>query len=362
MSVTLQRCRTVWGRTEHRDALPSLRVVTDAVYQPVTADGRWGLLDATGNTIEASGEPVVSEVTDCAEDRPTLYVGPLITHYGHFLFGTFARLWPLLTWDGPKPRLLCHPLGPPEIRRETWAALPFLIEILSRFDMTLDDLATFERPTRIPRLMVPQPSLREQDFVHDVHGTLARFVGQPFWDPALVDTEPRPVYLSKTRLGTGISRLRNEQVLCEALERGGVDIVYPESLRLSQLVRLLSERRIVLGTAGSAFHAAVFAAPGRRILGLNWAAHINANFLLLDALNGTQAHYYSAIGAETGEEAGFHFGWSLPDPTAVAVEMLARARSFDTLDTRDAEEDAVRRHAGRVSPLQRVGRWLLRQI
>ena len=57
-------------------------------------------------------------------------------------------------------------------------------------------------------------------------------------------------------------------------------------VRLPDLARLLSERRIVLGTAGSAFHTAIFAAPGRRILGLNWAPHLNANFPLLDAQNG----------------------------------------------------------------------------
>ena len=145
------------------------------------------------------------------------------------------------------------------------------------------------------------------------------------WDADRVDTEIRPVYLSKSRLALGVSRLRNEDALCAALARRGVDIAFPETLGLPALVRLLSERRIVLVTTGSAFHTAAFAAPGRRIVGLNWAPHLNANFPLLDGLNGTRGRYYHPAGSEAGPDDGFHFGWSVPDPEGVAEELVRRA-------------------------------------
>lgn len=171
----------------------------------------------------------------------------------------------------------------------------------------------------------------------------------------------RPVYLSKARLAAGISRMRNESALCEALARRGVDIAFPETLGLPELARLLSARRIVLGTAGSAFHTAIFAAPGRRILGLNWAPHLNANFPLLDAQNGTRARYYHPEGSESGPDAGFHFGWSVPDPEAVAAELVWRAERFDDLDGIDDAQDAARRRAARRPLTGRIGDWLSRR-
>jgi hypothetical protein len=204
--------------------------------------------------------------------------------------------------------------------------------------------------------------VKEQDLTHAIYGTLTRFTGEAFYDLAAVDREARPVYLSKARLGSGISRLRNEDVLCEALARQGVDIAFPETLRFPDMVRLLSERRMVMGTAGSAFHTAVFAAPNRRILALNWTPPVHANFPLLDALNGTQARYYYVPGSTIGDEPGFHFGWSIPDPHAVANEMIERANAFDSLDARDAAEDAARWRAKWIPGWKPVQRWLERRL
>lgn len=338
VTETLERCRAVWGRTDRISALPALRHVTDAVYRPGPP---WNLTGPDGTLLDgeagADSYPLAT-----AEAVPHLHLGSLATHYGHFLVGTLGRLWPLLDWRGPPPRLFCHATDDP-------TALPFLAPILAGFGLTPDDVVRFDRPRRIPHLVLPAPSLKEQAFTHAVHADLVRAIGAPFWEGVTVDGEARLVYLSKARLTSGISRLRNEPELEVALVRRGVDIVYPETLALPALVRLFSERRVVMGTAGSAFHTAAFAAPHRRILGLNWAPHLNANFPLLDGLNGTQGRYYHPVGAETGPDEGFHFGWVVPDPERLADEMVERASHFDTLDARDA----VRTPLG-----ARIGRWL----
>ncbi|MCJ2083687.1 glycosyltransferase family 61 protein [Methylobacterium sp. J-090] len=357
MTDLLERCRVVWGRTDRIAAPPALRVVTDAVYRPAigTAPRTPAAPDGThsdgthldGNSPDVAGEGPVAR----AEAIPHLYLGPLATHYGHFLVGTLGRLWPLLDWHGPPPRLLYQGDADP-------TALPFLAPILAGFGLTPDDVVRFDRPTRIPYLVLPEPSLVEQAFAHAVHADLVRTIGRPFWSGVAVDGVARPAYLSKTRLASGISRLRNEPDLEAALARRGVDIVYPETLELPDLVRLFSERRVVMGTTGSAFHTAAFAAPGRRILGLNWAPHLNANFPLLDGLNGTRGRYYHPAGSQSGPDEGFHFGWSVPDPEGVAAELVRRAADFDGLEALDVERDIARRRAGRGPLTARIGRWL----
>jgi len=347
VTETLERCRAVWGRTDRIAAPPTVRIVTDAVYRPGTAAAAWSLTGPDGTHLDGDGEaaPDVAPA-DSAGAGPHLYLGALASHYGHFLVGTLGRLWPLLHWRGPPPSLLCHATNDP-------AALPFLGPILAGFGLTPANVVRFDRPTRIPHLVLPEPSLKEQAFAHAVHADLVRAIGAPFWKDAVVDGVTRPVYLSKARLVSGISRLRNEADLEAALARRGVDIVYPEHLSLPDLVRLFSERRVVMGTAGSAFHTGAFAAPGRRILGLNWAPHLNANFPLLDGLNGTRGRYYHPVGSEAGPDEGFHFGWSVPDPERVAEELVDRAADFDGLDARDAGR-------ARVGLGARIGRWLKR--
>ncbi len=58
----------------------------------------------------------------------------------------------------------------------------------------------------------PGAERKEQDLTHAIFGTLTHHTGEAFYDPATVDREARPVYLSKARLDSGISRLRNEDV------------------------------------------------------------------------------------------------------------------------------------------------------
>nr|USU32999.1 glycosyltransferase family 61 protein [Methylobacterium sp. OTU13CASTA1] len=353
MTDTLERCRVVWGRTDRIAAPPALRVVTDAIYRPDIGTAPWNLTGPDGALLEGAGGSQ-AKAEACADAVPHLYLGALAAHYGHFLVGTLGRLWPLLDWRGPPPRLLCHATGDP-------AALPFLAPILAAFGLTSDAVIRFDRPTRIPHLVLPAPSLKEQAFAHAVHSGLVQAIGRPFWQNTVVDGTARPAYLSKARLVAGISRLRNEAALEAALARRGVDIVYPERLGLPDLVRLFSERRVVMGTTGSAFHTAAFAAPGRRILGLNWAPHLNANFPLLDALNHTRGRYYHPVGTESGPDEGFHFGWWVPDPDAVAEDLVHRAAHFDDLDAIDADQDAARRRIAQGPLAERVARWLRRR-
>ena len=111
-----------------------------------------------GTIIEFGANPMLTDVVDQADDRPTLFIGPLITHYGHFLLGTFARLWPLLSWTGPRPRLLCDAEGPLDMLHGRWAALPFLADILARFDLSVEDFVAYQNVTRIPNSCCQSPA------------------------------------------------------------------------------------------------------------------------------------------------------------------------------------------------------------
>lgn len=321
-------CRTLWGTCERHDTLPGWRRFGRADFHPIggEVEGPWGLFARDGRRLGGGRDPAPGTrlvEPEPVEAGPMLYVGLLALHYGHFLINTLPHLWPLVGWTGARPKLLCH------AKPGSWHRAPFLREILGRLGLGLDDLVTFERPVRLSDVLVPEPALHEQASVHAVHGDLCRQIGAGFRQPDAVDTVARPAYLAKTRLTSGITRLVNEDEIADELARHGVEIVHPETLDLPAQVRLLSERRVILGTVGSAFHTTAFAAPRRRLVGLNWQPALNANFPLLDSLNGTRADYVHAPGTLYRERGAFEVSWEVPDPRGIAREMLARAEVLD---------------------------------
>jgi len=330
MASRLLRCETLWGTCDEIAGPPGLGRLAGATYLPYRPDGAWGLFGEGGRLTGSGRDPANGEGVPAGEPvdlGPALYLGPLVTHYGHFLINTLPRLWPL-AGDGPRPRLVCHRYEPPG----AWDRLEFLGAILGRLGYRIEEVESFDRPVRIAELIVPEPALREQASIHAAFGALCRGIGRPFWDAAEVDREARPVWLSKTRLAQGIARIVNEADLEAELERRGVEIVAPETLDFAGQVRLLSRRDIVMGSVGSAFHTTAFAAPGRRLVGLNWQPALNANFALLDRVSGARARYYHdqgtryrEPGADAAGQAAWQVAWTLPDPRGTAAALLRRA-------------------------------------
>jgi hypothetical protein len=366
MTTRLRRCRDWWGETALRDDLPALREVADAIYLPHSFEDPWGVFGPDGRLGPDGVDGPLPDPAGlpAAPDAEYLYLGHLVPHYGHVIVDTLSRLWPLAGHDGPRPRLLIHTFDP----LPAFGALDFLRAILGRLGLAPEDLVAFEEPVRIGRLIVPEPAFRAQVEAHAVFGTLCREIGAGFHDPAETDADHRLLYLSKSRLATGIARIANEDDLVAELDRRGVEIAYPERLSFGEQVRLLSRRRLILGSTGSAFHTTIFAAPGRRVLGLNWMPAVNSNFALIDRLAGNTARYYHLDGTRYAPAEGFEFRWTIPDPRAVAAEMVARAEAFDDLDTRDGLARAragqgLRSYAGalrgRISRRVRAaaGRW-----
>jgi capsular polysaccharide biosynthesis protein len=343
-TTVFRRCRSVWGSADERPSLPGAITIADVRYVPDGAPVPWGLY---------KGDQRIYEVADAvatgaarygfdgaadAADGPYLYVGLLILHYGHFIIDTLSRLWPMLVMTGRRPKILCH-------RLEAYPEGPehaFLYAMLSGLGIRREDVVSFDRTTRISQVILAERSFHERSHVHAIFGDLCRAAGQAYRPTAPGAAVERPVYLSKTKLRSGMNCLVNEADLESALSRLGVDIVHPEELSFGAQVSLLAARGPILGPTTSAFHTAAFSAPGRRIIGLNWSYQINSNFLLFDKFNHTQAYYYWIFKTEYSDVGNFGVGWTIPDPRRVAHELLERVAQFDTLDRLDAAHEARR--------------------
>lgn len=354
----LRRCRSVWGDYEQRDALPQTRFVEDAIYLPEDDDGTWGLF-AGGERVYYTGRGIPQTLFDgtfekieCAPDGPYLYVGLFVLHYGHFLIETLSHFWPLLCEQEARPKILCHRLK----TRPEGPEHAALYEMLAGLGVHREDVISFDRPVRVKHVVSAEAAFYERSYVHSVFGDVCRQIGQRHWKSDKSDTVSRPLYLSKTKLRSGVSQLLNEKRIEAELDRLGADIAFPEELTFGEQVNLISSYKYILGPTTSAFHTAAFAAPGRRIIGLNWSPQINSNYLLFDRLNDTRSYYYCAFKTAYSEAIGFGVGWSVPDPERIARELFQRVEIFDRLDERDvAEEARMARQANK--PARQFRQW-----
>jgi capsular polysaccharide biosynthesis protein len=145
---------------------------------------------------------------------------------------------------------------------------------------------------RFRNLTIPAPAFLEQKLAHEAFLPPMRRIGDALGTGASLESEPRPVWLSKSRMGiNSVAHIANEAELEEILVSFEFDIVYPEQLTLPQQIDLFSNRQNIFGFAGSAFHNHIFSRQRPRITCITLDKFINTNFLILDKLNASDTRY-----------------------------------------------------------------------
>lgn len=335
--MPLTRCTDLFGNTTLLDVDPMIETYTDVLCVPAgIRDVSPGIYDRGRKMVMAAGYfraspdplPLDSPFTtldatryDFADDGFTyLFLGTLTGHFGHFILASMARLWPLRF--APDPRLRFVVLNPAPL--ESLFDTPFLGEILGQLGVGLHNLVCFSGPTRIARLVVPSPAIEEHNFSHRVFAQLCNRIGAMLAAPLPQAPREAPVFLSKARMGAGVSHLANEAELCDRLASRGVEIVYPEELDFAEQVRLFRDTATITGWAGSAMHTAVFA-PGRDMLALSFGPTMLSNQRLLDQANGARSLTLFPEGDMLPGPAhpAFHHSFVLRDPKRTADEFLA---------------------------------------
>ncbi|HYZ60823.1 MAG TPA: glycosyltransferase family 61 protein [Acetobacteraceae bacterium] len=318
------------------DADPVIEEHRDALYLPFDGSDSahdhpgWGLYDRDFRLIRAAaycrfpartlvGQGETASVPAGAiEDAPQahyVHAGPLILHYGHFLLATLSRLWPGF---GPGRRFVWFSNSGPRA--------PFVAACLAGLGLGLDQFRHFTRPTRIRRLTVVAPAFEEGHFAHHVYRRMCLGIGERL-APVPAGSGP-PVYLTRTGLPGGVKRVANEAAVCAALAALGVEIVEPERLSLAQQIALFGSDRVIMGTAGSAFHTAIFVPPRARLIAIE--LHNSDNQILLNRLGAARMLHLRPVTAlypAMASSGPFKGVYTFPDPAAVARDLLRAAQS-----------------------------------
>ncbi len=332
----LRQCDRILGVDNVRDHDLTFETVTNAAifpWRPGLAfwiDDTWGVYDQTGRLVDAaaakSGGQLQGQSWTCTQplsglhrlpDRQYIYCGLILLEYGHFLIETLSRLWAV--HDLSEKILIFH--GGHELE-PIFFDKPYVREIFDLFGISLDNAFIVQEPIEVPLLICPEPAFEAESFGYSKFREICHAVGQGLWDE---DQQPRaPVYLTKSQLVGGITRFNNEALIDDVMRQNGVEVISPEQLTFKENVKLLSQNRAFLGSVGSAFHTTIFTKPAPQLLLLNGGTLVNSNYEIIDKLNGNRASYYFSEEATCVPEAeGFSMSYSLPNPTADALELLS---------------------------------------
>jgi hypothetical protein len=331
----LDRCERLWGTSQTRETV-SATTYHDAIYLPFTAgillvhDPHWGLYTGDGSLIpEAAyrrGADLAlvgqSERIDidrgAIDDAPfdtMIYGGPLLEHYGHFLLTTLARCWAI---DGSIP-VLFHAV--PAVQDH---GAGHIVELLRHAGLENRSFS-FDRPTRIRRVVVPEPALCEQHSIWTDYAIPMSAIGRSV-APAAASV-PKKVYLSKSRLHSGVTGMDGEAFIDLKMRQAGFAVIHPETLGLAEQVNLFRRAELIVGTAGSAFHtlALVPHMSARRVI-LTLDDLLNSNFLLLDRVCGGHSEYLSIKDDLTpSESAAFSTRYAIRNANHLADRIIAVA-------------------------------------
>lgn len=177
-----------------------------------------------------------------------LFCGLASAGFGHSLTRSLGILWALERLPGDIGLLFGS-----KISQQTHH--PVLTQLLRNMGFDNDRLV-LKRPTHVDHLVTAPNLFSEAN----------KAVATPefvCWSrdritPKYDRRRRRKVYLTRSRLSPCLGRYLNEDVLEKNLEKSGFEIVAPETLNLSDQLRLFAEAETIVAAEGSALHLIPF--------------------------------------------------------------------------------------------------------
>jgi hypothetical protein len=261
---------------EIRGGTPGVSIVEDAVYAPEELAGRERARRGEIARSVSDSSPVAYERE---VNEEVIYLGWLFNHFGHFLMQSLARTW-FLADVSPAVKVIFDPPS------RAWAQpTPWVLRMLEAFGVPPERILALDVPTRLRRLIIPEPLFEPRGMAHDhvvrVHEAMAR----PYHAVAeriAGDATPseQPVYLSRRLLPPSQRTIVGEEDLEEVLRANGFRIAHTQTMTFEDQVRLVNEHVDIVSNAGSAAHNVLFALQQPRLHLLTNGAQFSPDYFL----------------------------------------------------------------------------------
>ena len=283
---------------------PTIDTFDDVIYTPPSkvAPGQYRgcLYDADGHRIKLSciqrgaDECLTVDPIQYAGQREievfdaeVLYLGTLFGKYGHFLLESLSRWWPLIE-DENRPRYFLFHLhsGSGGILQT-----PFVKQFLSLFGIKRECVVYFDRPTRVKRIILPEPAFRIRSYFYSRYREIFSFVREAIDLPSEEETD-QPLYFSRSLMEN--RHIKNEGELETLLKDNGVKVIHPQMVPLEEQMRLINRHKYIMGPSGSAMHNVVYSSSPKELIHIT-AQEVHSNYLLTDKCFGATSTFINGL-------------------------------------------------------------------
>ena len=186
--------------------------------------------------------------------------------YGHWLTEIFPKLFVIkrLAEQGLTAPIALPSTAPAYVRDSIHEVLPG--QAVLTYDPALEHIAA-ER--------VILPSMLNHFYAF--HPWLAEDLDR--WIAALPAARPGPerLFVSRAEVKPGFRHMINREEIEQVATDLGLRVVHPERRLWREQVALFTGARLVAGEFGSGMHNALFAAPGAKVVCLNWITDVQSS-------------------------------------------------------------------------------------
>jgi hypothetical protein len=286
-------------RVEIRGGTPGVSIVDDFIYVPMD---QTGLLRREREELARGRVAPVLTDPSSSIDEEVVYLGWLFNHYGHFLMQSLARAWFLAELEPSVKVVFHHPSA-------TWPRLAnWTQRMLAAFGIPPDRILVLETPTRLRRLIVPEPLFEPRSVADDKTVRVHERMAQPYQDVAAqivggLKPSAQPLYLSRRLLPSSQRLMIGEDQLEELLRQNGFRIAYPETIPFEEQVRLINSHAEIFSNAGSAAQNVLFALHGPGLHLLTNGADFSPDYFMHATIVGTPTSFVNGLG--TGGRGSF---------------------------------------------------------
>ncbi len=188
----------------------------------------------------------------------SIYLGHIMTHYGHFILETLSTFHPLIE-DNAYDYFVFHAF---DRQIDTHQLPQFIVEAFQSFGISLEKIIIVDRLLQFESLLV---SKRLVKLNHSIQADMLD-VYKHLSESLFIQNHNREnkrqlkLYLSRVKNShKSINRaILNEIVIEELLKQRGFTIVYLESLSIRKQLEILNQAELIVGFSGSALHNCVF--------------------------------------------------------------------------------------------------------
>lgn len=311
---------------------PEIIIEKNCVYYPKNShfqNGTWGIYNKRGQLILPAAlgydrTTIVSEqeiilkyprgIRGIRQIETAIYGGWISLHYGHTILEFLPRLWYLKNKSGPSAKILVHCSGS---LNDAWK-LSWFSDLMNIIGINKEDLICPSETTLVDFLLIPEASFQINGYYSKAFTDFTNWIGDKIQSEFIKENSNNPIFLSKSRLKSGVINYENESEFCDELTKEGFNIIFPEELSLYNQISIFKSGNPICGMLGSNMHTSIFSRSPAGLV-LNIGSHISESFYLLDKANNANFKYVTSSNIqEVDRHEGFRRTFHINNPKELA--------------------------------------------